>query len=473
MNVDLVIKNAKICSSKGWYNGGVAVSEGKIVAIGKSPTLPIAEETIDAKGKILIPGVIDEHCHIDEPWEAPDRELAKKRENVERGTMAAAAGGVTTIMLMPDTFPLVTSEEAFLSKKRIYEKRAYVNFTLHAGFTPNMDYKEVIPKLWSLGATGLKTFTCFSIPEWPAIHDGELYAALKVISNINALALVHAENDYILAYNKKILEAEGRKDYKAHLDWRPPIAEIEADKRITFLLKETGARGMIVHTSVPEGIITVEEAKRQGCPIYVESCPHYFYLTEEDVLKRGPWCKCAPPLRKKAYVTKLWELLAKGYIDTIGSDHCGYSKDDKLPGEVNIWHAPNGLPSIETMVPLMLNGVTKGRISLETLVSVLCESPAKIFGLYPKKGSIQIGSDADLVLLDLKKEVKISNERVLSNCGWTPFDGMKVKGYPVMTVVSGKVTMRDGEIVVSKGSGRFVPRIYQYHRDINIKRKSW
>jgi D-hydantoinase len=460
LNADLVIKNAKIFSSKGFYTGGVAIAKGRIVAIGKTAILPKGEKIIDAKGKILIPGVIDEHCHIDEPWEAPDKEAAKKRENVERGTMAAAAGGVTTIMLMPDTFPLVTTEEAFLSKKEIYEKKAYVNFSLHAGFTPNMNYEEALPKLWALGATGLKTFTCFSIPEWPAIRDGELYAALKVISKIKALALIHAENDDILSYNRKILEKEGRKDYKAHLDWRPPIAEAEAVRRITFLLKEAKAKGMIVHTTIPEAIVTVKEAKRRGHQIYVESCPHYFYLTEEDVLKMGPWCKCAPPLRKKSYVAKLWEMLAKGYIDTIGSDHCGYSRDDKSVGEANIWNAPNGLPGIETMLPLMLNGVTTGRVSLETLISVLCENPAKIFGLYPKKGSIQIGSDADLALLDLKKEVKISNERILSNCGWTPFDGMVVKGYPVMTIVSGKVVMHDGEIVVSKGSGSFVPRLY-------------
>lgn len=458
VSADLVVKNARIWTSGGIVEGGLAVSGGKITAISKEYALLKGEKEINAHGNLIIPGLVDEHVHLGEPYEGPGREVAVEREDFSHGTMAAANGGITTIIEMPDTVPLVTSLEVAKAKLAICRPKAYVDFGLHGGFTAQSDYTREIKRMYDFGLTGLKTFTCYSIPEWPPCYDGDLYEAMKVIRDVDALTLLHAENDFILSNNRKRLESQHRIDIRAHQEWRPPIAEIEADHRMVFFLEQTGAKGLIVHTSVPEGVLDVRAAKDRGNKIYVETCPHYLFLTEEDVIRIGPWAKYAPPIRDKVRVDRMWELLNLGYIDTLGSDHGPYTKEEKLAGIDNIWNAGNGSSTIEATLPLMLDAVSKGKTTLDRFIQVACENPAKLFGLYPRKGTLQVGSDADFVIVDTKSSYKISNDNSKSKCGWILYDGMITSGEPKMTVLRGSVIMQDGEVIGKAGYGNFLTR---------------
>ena len=455
---DLVVRNAKVWSQGNLVEGGIAVKDGKIASIASDYALPGADKTVDAHGNLLIPGLVDEHVHMGDPYEGPGSEVAVMREDFVCGTMAAAAGGITTVIEMPDSVPLVTTLDAAKSKIEICKRKAYVDFSLHGGFIPGTDYATSMKQLYALGLTGFKTYTCFSIPEWPPCYDGDLYEALKVISKIGAVALLHAENDFILSINEKRLKSQGRKDIRAHLEWRPPIAEIESVRRMVFFLKEARAKGLIVHTSVPEGVLEVKQAREQGYDIYVETCPHFLFMTDEDVIKKGPWAKCAPPPRSKATVARMWELLNAGYIDTLGSDHSPYTEDEKRAGLKNIWDAGNGAANIEATLPLMMDAVNSGKTTLERAIRMGSENPARLFGLYPRKGTLQIGSDADFVIVDMKAKHKLSNENTKSKCGWMVYDGTVTKGKPTATFVRGTMIMQDGEIVGKQAGGQFITR---------------
>lgn len=456
--VDLVVKNAKVWTSTGLQEGGLAVKDGKITAIAKDYSLPAANHTIDAHGNLVIPGFVDEHVHMGDPWDGPGKEVAVMREDFAYGTMAAAAGGITTVIEMPDSMPLVTQLEVAKTKLDVCSRKAYVDFSLHGGFIPGTDYASGIKDLYQFGLTGLKTFTCFSIPEWPPCYDGDLFEALKIIHDVGAVALLHAENDFILSANQKRLLSQGRTDIKAHLEWRTPIAEIESDRRMVFFLKETRAKGLIVHTSVPEGVLEVKAAKDEGYEIYVETCPHFLCQTDEDVVRKGPWAKTAPPSRNKERVAKMWQLLNLGYIDTLGSDHSPYTKEEKIAGLENIWNAGNGAASIEATLPLMMDAVNNGKTTLQRIIQIACENPAKLWRLYPRKGALQVGSDADFVIVDMKAKHKLSNDTTKSKCGWTVYDGTVTQGAPKMTFVRGAMIMQDGEIVGKQGYGQFVAR---------------
>ena len=456
--VDLVVKHAKVWTHAGLIDGGLAVKDRKIAAVGNEYGLPEADSTIDAHGNVIIPGFVDEHVHLGDPYTGPGSEVPVMREDFATGTMAAAAGGVTTIIEMPDSVPLVTSLDVAKAKLEICQHKAYVDFGMHGGFTGSSDYRLEIKKLYDFGLTGVKTFTCYSIPEWPPCYDGDLYEAMKVIHDAGAVALLHAENDFILSANEKRLRNQHRTDIRAHLEWRPPIAEIEADHRMVFFLKQTRAKGLVVHTSVPEGVEIVHAARQEGYEIFVETCPHFLFLTDEDFIRLGPWAKWAPPLRDRERVARMWELLNAGYIDTLGSDHGPYTKEEKLAGMENIWNAANGASSIEGTMPLMMDAVNKGKTTLQRVIQIACENPAKLFGLYPRKGSIQVGSDADFVVVDMKSAYKISNDKTKSKCGWILYDGIVTRGAPKMTFVRGELVMQDGEIVGRQGYGKFTTR---------------
>ena len=236
------------------------------------------------------------------------------------------------------------------------------------------------------------------------------------------------------------------------------MAEIEAIQRAIFLLEESKARGSIVHISTCEGLKLIQQAKNRGIKIFTESCPQYFYLSVDDLKEKGPWVKFAPPVREKENMMGMWRLLNEGLIDTFGSDHCPYEPSEKEAGLNNRWNAPNGIPGVETILPLMLTGVNEGRVTLSRIIEVLCEKPARLYGLYPKKGVIQIGSDADFTVIDLKKEVIIKADKLKTRCGWTPYEGLEVKGMPSHTIVRGEVVMEDSEVFGKTGYGEFLPR---------------
>jgi dihydroorotase-like cyclic amidohydrolase len=337
------------------------------------------------------------------------------------------------------------------------EGGAYVDFCIHAGCASG--YPGELTKMWAAGATGAKFFISSAGPKWPQTFDGEVIERFKEIASFGGLALIHAENDSILRDNLKRLRADGRKDYAAHIEWRPKISEVEAGKRMIDYLEATGCRGMIVHMGAPETAWYAAEARIRGVGAYIETCTQYLYLTEDDVKRNGPWNKFAPPPRSKSDMAEIRRMLQDGRIQTIATDHAPYSIERKEAGLDDIFEAPNGMPGLETFLPLLLNGVSEGWLTLPRLAAVSAENPAGLYGILPRKGVLQVGADADMVFVDMDREVTITNDDQITACGWTPYDDMKVKGWMTRSIIRGEVVMEDDQVLSVEGSGLFVPRL--------------
>ena len=447
MTVDLIVKNAKLVTPRDIIEGSLIINNGIIMGITKDPHFPQADRVIDAHGKPVLPGPIDGHCHTTSP---PD--------NPESSTRAGAKGGFTTLLDMPGYEVPIFNKEEYLFKKQGFSGNCYLDYTLHGAAASG--YPEgSLSDMWALGATGIKFFVSDPGPGWPQTFDGDILRGFKEIADCNGLVLVHAENDQIIRDNHRRLKDEERKDYPAYLEERPRIAEVEAGRRVIQYLEETGCRGLIVHTSIPDTVYRAAEARIRGVQVGIETCPQYLYLTDEDVREKGPWVKFAPPARSKDTLRKIRELLNNGWVDTVATDHAPFSKGEKEVGYDDILDAPNGIPGLEPFLPLLLNGVNEGWLTIERLAEVTSENPARLFGLYPKKGAIRVGSDADLVIIDLDRETTIRNDDQITACEWTPYDGYKVKGVPTMSVLRGRVVMEDGEVVGKKGYGEYISRL--------------
>ena len=447
MKVDLVVKNGRLVSPRGVVEGGVAIEDGVIVAVAREPQLPDADRVIDARGLVVLPGVLDGHVHAVLP-----------PEDSSSGTKAAARGGITTVLEMPGSQLGGFNPDQLREIRDLFEKTSYVDFCIHAGCASG--YPEGnLTEMWRMGATGIKFFVSSAGPDWPQTFDGEIIDRFSEMARVGALALVHAENDKIIRDNEARIAREGRRDYAAHLEARPPIAEAECGERVIRYLRETGCRGLIVHTSLPETVWIARRASLEGVGVHVETCPQYLYLSEDDVRERGPWAKFAPPARSEETRAEMWRLLGAGLIDTVASDHAPYSRESKEAGLDDMMAAPNGIPGLETLLPLLLNGVNEGRLSLERLAAVVSENPARLYGIYPRKGVLQVGSDGDLVLVDMRRRMRIRGDDLLTACGWTPYEGLEVRGVPVHSVVRGRLVLEDCEVVASEGDGAFVPRL--------------
>ena len=449
MEVDVVIRNGEVVTRDAVLETGFAIDKGRFVAIARDRELPNARKVLDAGGHFILPGVVDEHVHLQ------DMERSAVSDFVS-GSTAAAVGGVTTVMEMPLTLPPTTTAEAFEKKKEVAVKKFIVDFALYGGAVPG-NIKE-IPKMVEAGAVGFKAMMAGSVPGiFEILDDGLLLEAFRSIADCESVITLHAENEAIINHLENRLKADGRKDVRAFFESRPVIQEVEAISRAATLAKEAGCHLHIVHVSCPQGIDIICQQKMEGQSLTAETGPHYLALSEDDMERLGPYMKFAPPARSKTETEQLWQQLADGKIDTLGSDDGAHEKENKERGWKNIWEAGNGAIGIETMLPVMLSeGVNKNRISLQRLISLVSENPARIFGIYPQKGVIQVGSDADLVIVDMAKEHVIEAEKLHTKQKHTPYDGLKVKGMPVLTMVRGEVVMENGQVMGKPGYGRFV-----------------
>lgn len=443
MTVDLIIKNAKLVTPREIIEACMIINNGIIEGITKDLHLPKSDNVIDAQGKHIIPGPIDGHCHC-----------TSHPDNPESSTKAGAKGGFTTLIDMPGYEIPTFNRQEYLAKKNQFSK-SYLDYALHGGAASGYP-ESSLTEMWNSGATGIKYFVSDPGPGWPQTFDGEILSGFKELAKVDGLALIHAENDQIIKDNHKKLRNLGRKDYEAYLKERPRIAEVEAGKRLIQYLEETKCRGLIVHTSIPETVYEAAAARIRGVKINIETCPQYLYLTDKDVIERGPWVKFAPPARDPDTIHKMRLLLNQGWIQTVATDHAPYTKNEKELGYEDMLDAPNGIPGLEPFLSLLLNGVNEGWLTLQRLVEVTSENPAKIFGLYPKKGTIQVGSDADLIIVDLDKETTIRNEEQITECKWTPYDGFHVKGVPYISILRGQVIMDDGEVIGKKTYGNYI-----------------
>ena len=443
-NVDTVVKGGRLVSPQGIIEAGIAIEDGKIVAIAKDTNLPRANTVIDVNGNFIIPGVVDDHVH------------AFQHEDFLSCSKAAAAGGVTTIMDHPIMPPTTTTTHALKEKKRLCKEQSLVDFALYGGaLSTNLDD---MPKLVEAGVVGFKTGLCDIVKSiFPRLNDAEILEVFKRVREIGSGVGVHAENDEIITYLTEKLQKSGRVDPLAHGESRPVIAELEATSRAILLAAEAGNRLHIFHMSIASGADLVQRAKAGGQAVTAETCPHYLVLNEDHVKELKAYGKMNPPIRSKEEVEKLWKALREGKIDNIASDHAPWPKEEKDKGDENIWNAPGGFPGIQSMLTLMLNeGVNKGRITLESLVALVCENPARIWKIYPQKGAIQLGSDADLTIVDLKREGVLRADKEYTRVGWTTYEGWRVKGFPVLTIVRGNVVAEDDAAVGKPGLGEFV-----------------
>ena len=450
--VDLIIRDAKIISPHGTLAGGLAINSGTIVAVGANEMLPPANEVIDATGKYLLPGAIDSHVHFREPGE-------EHKEDWQSGTAAAACGGVTTVLEMPNNRPPVVTVEALQLKQACAARGAYVNYGLFGLIV--QDNLDELPRLAEHGVIGFKCYMGETVGKIPAPDDGVMLEAFETIARLGLRIAVHAENNAIMQRKIAQLKAAGRTDPLAHVESRPEICEIEAAGRAIAFAEWTGVRLHICHEGAKDVLPLIRAAKARGVDVTVETCPHYLLLTAEEMPRLGSVLRMNPPVRLSGHQDALWQALSDGTIDMLSTDHSPHTIEEKT--RANIWDAVSGFPGVETAMPLMLTEVARGRLTINQYVRWASENPARAWGLYPRKGVLMVGSDADIAIVDLNLESVIDARALHSKCKLTPFDGFKVKGLPVCTIVRGQVVMKDGEIVAKPGHGRPVTSSFLQH----------
>jgi dihydroorotase (multifunctional complex type) len=441
---DCEITNATIVDPGGRYRGTIGISGEKVAGILTEPS-GNAARTIDAEGLVALPGMVDQHVHFMDPGD-------NAREDFIRGSSAAAVGGVTTVVEHTHSNPVLTAED--LREKREYLKdRSVIDFGLMAHVFP--DTIKHVPDLWEDGVAIFKAFTC-TTHGVPGLLPDDLLRLFRSFFEAGARGLVHCEDEFITEDNEERLHAALRKDYGVIPEWRSTEAELVAVNTVALLARLTGANITVAHASQPEVIDLVRRERELGAALSIESCPQYFYLDSDEVRRYGPTRKFTPPARDAPAGELMWKRLEKGQIDLISTDHAPSTLDQKFASD--IWGCPFGLPGVETTLTMLLDAVAEGKLTLQRLVQTYSEAPARLLGLYPRKGALRIGSDADVVLVDTEQEHVLSNDHIVSKAGWTPFDGRRVKGRPVMTMLRGQVVAENGKVAAEPGGGRFVIR---------------
>jgi len=436
--MDLLIRNACMVSVEGSYNVDIGIEKGKIISIGKPYSLQEnnVKKEIRAEGLHVLPGVIDLHVHFRDPG-------FTYKEDFFTGSTAAAVGGVTTVFDMPNTNPRVADMNSYQKKKMMIEGRSFVDYSL-LGSIMNDNLDHLLEQV-SAGVLGFKAMMVLSSMKSPTVEDAILLKALWILRDTGCPIIVHAENTSIVNHETNRLIKEGKKDFHAYLESRPNIAEKEAIQRAITLAEEVNGKLHIAHISSKEGVDLVRQAKQKGLKVSAETAPHNLVLCDQDYEKIGAAMLINPPIRKKEDLNALWEGLLDGTIDVISTDHSPHSEEEKF--RESIWDTIPGFVGVETNVPIMLTQVNKGLMTLEQYVAVSSVNQAKLMNIYPKKGSITIGADADLTIVDMNQEGFISKENLHSKKRITPFEGFKVKGMPVYTIIRGNIVMERGKVI--------------------------
>ena len=451
---DLVIKSEKVFTDGRLLNCNIGIKNGIITTISNEELN--GKEVIDAEGKMVFPGTIDPHVHI----RAPGHD---ERETFESGTKDAALGGVTTVIEMPFASPPPYSSEIVKNRMNVADKEVVVDIAFYgAAGTDRLD--DIIPCSKS-GIVAFKTFLHGALPGrdkefigLTAPNTGDQYELMEKIAQTNVMIGFHAENNDMINKNIARLRSEGKTSPIYHGRSRPPVVEIETVAKILLFAEKIGTKVEICHISTPEVVELVNRAKSKGVYVVAETCPHYLFLNENALNKVGVFAKCNPPLRSEEERLKMWEFVRDGSIDIIGSDHAPYTKEEKERGSEDIFTPPAGFPGLSTRLPLLFTAVKERKIRLDKMVELICENPAKIFGLYPKKGTIAVGSDADFVIFDPDKKDIVSKDKMFTKCRDSAmvYDGWEVYGKPEKTIVRGKVVFDNGEITVSPGYGEII-----------------
>jgi dihydropyrimidinase len=452
--VAILIQGARLVTEIDSYNGSVLVEDGRIARIGRKVDAPPGAEICDATGKLVLPGAIDAHVHVGLSL------CGHISSDFESTTRTAAFGGVTSILTYATPRKGELLSEAVQSRKDEAEGRCYVDYGLHATIARWEDREdEEIPALIDEGIPSFKMYTTYAAAGLKS-DDEEIYRALLLAGQHGGLVEVHCENDWMIERKVQRLVEEGRLTPADHATSRPSYVEGEAVARVLRAAYDAGAPVYIVHVSTAEALEAIGEGRDLGVEIYCETCPHFLLLDETRLAgEDGQRYATCPPLRPRAHQASLWEGMEEETIQVIATDHAEFLAADKDAGAADFRDMPMGLPGVGTLLPLMWHfGVNEGRMTENELVDRLSTSPAEIFGLYPRKGSLSVGADADLVVFDPGLAVTISPGVLHGHADYSPYEGWEVRGWPVSTMVRGSWVVKDRELVGSHELGSFVHR---------------
>jgi dihydropyrimidinase len=445
---DLLVQGGTVVTSEGSFEADVFVQSGVITAIGENLSVAEDIQTIDATGLLVLPGGVDPHVHLGGNW----------IDDYHTGSMAALAGGITTISNFPFAVPGTILSELIQGEADLIADQAIADVILHTTITDPLNQTSQLQDLLAAGQTSIKIFMNFPFfdPNASAFLE-----AIETAGNLGILTMVHAEDAGILDHQARELEAQGQTSVAYLADARPDLAEEAAMLRAVAMAEQTGSPMYAVHVSSSRGLKVAQAARARGLPFYIETRPIYLHLTRERFAGPNPGVYVGqPPLREQADQDALWEALANGTIQVIGTDHVAYSREDKLDPSQTITNHRAGMNHLQMLRPLLYSdGVLKNRISIERMVEVTSTNTAKLFGIFPQKGTIAIGSDGDLVVWDPNETRVVRDEDMFSATGFSIYAGWEVTGWPLVTIRRGEVVYENGEILVEAGTGQLLQRI--------------
>lgn len=453
---DLVIKNGTVVTAVATFPADIGINGETIAAIGSGL---VGRQEIEAQGKLVLPGAVDIHVHLQMPI-GP----FVSTDDFYTGTVAAAFGGTTTIIDFVETQPDETMLAAIATRRALADPRVVVDYGLHMTITPaDIAKLDQLPAAFAAGCTTFKLYMAYG----HRLDDGQLLRALTAVHATNGLPVVHAENwDVILTLIADNL-AHGRTQPHWHPRSRPALFEAEATRRIIDLAAFVGVPVHIFHVSCAATVAEIAAARQRGLPVTGETCPQYLFLTQELYDRPGvdgALPVCSPPIREQHEQDALWRALAQSELQLVTTDHCPFTRTEKATGlgadgrQADYSRIPGGVPSIEMRLAAMYaRGVGEGRLSLQQWVDLCCTTPAKLAGL-EKKGHIAPGYDADLVIFDPQSAFTITPDTLHETADWTPYEGLTLPGWVQTTLVRGQVVVADGELQVGAGYGRYIQR---------------
>jgi len=442
---DLILSNAKAYIHNEIVDCSLAINQGKIFKIAKEANMPKAETKIDLKNLLVLPGLIDVHVHLRDEGKA-------YKEDFYSGTAAAAAGGITTVLDMPNNEPVTMSVEALRRRMKIAERKILVNVGFYSEFPKNMkETKEIIRE----GALAFKLFMGEQIGGLNIDDDHALLEAFQIVSKLKVPVAVHAEDKTTSKKVEDELKRDNCNDVEAFLKAHSENVEVTAVKRLLKIAEQTNVHVHFCHISTENGLKAIIDGKKSGIKITCETTPHHLFLSVDDLRRIGTLALTMPPIRENHHIAALWDGIRNSWIDILASDHAPHTLGEKKAESV--WDVKVGIPGLETTLPLLLTEVKHGRLSITDIVRLMSKNPAEVFGL-KGRGCLKEGNSADLIVVDLDRKYRIDASKFQSKAKYSPFDGLSVEGKPVKTFVGGRLIVDDGEIVAEAGSGEIIRR---------------
>jgi dihydroorotase len=450
VRIDLIIHGGTVVSPAGSRRGHVLVHGGRVLATEeRDGGLPDADSVIDAQGLHVLPGLVDADVNFREPGE-------EYKEGWDTGSQAAVCGGITTIIDQSNHTRRVNNVEELQLKMQSAQGRSYCNYAIAGTLMP--ETVEHIPALATAGVAGLRFSFTRQVGKLPMMDSGAILDAWRLMGEVGLPVMINPETKAIIDHELNRIEATGRTDPASWRESHPPVAEVEGVARSLALAQFTGVRLVLTYISTAQAVSWIRHAKAAGAHVYAETKPHYAAF-DGRVMDRelGSMLKMIPPVRPAEHSEAVMAGVADGTIDIVATDHSPHTHEEKRYNERmgNIWSAIPGWPGLETTVGMMLTAVNEGKLSLQRYVSVASESPAKIFGLWPRKGSLTAGADADITLVDLTRAGTFDESKLHSRHKLSPFHGWSYLGAPVGTIIAGRLVAREGELVTDTPAGCF------------------